>query len=85
MSAPQAAEAKPEARSFELALRELEGRVQKLESGDLPLDDALKLFEEGVGLVRECHERLDAADARILVLSRGPEGIAETAASESSE
>ncbi len=61
-------------RSFELALRELEGRVVKLESGDLPLDDALKLFEEGVGLVRECHERLDAADARIVVLSRGEGG-----------
>ena len=61
-------------RSFELALRELEGRVVKLESGDHPLDDALKLFEEGVGLVRECHERLDAADARIVVLSRGEGG-----------
>ncbi len=74
-------EAKPEARSFEAALKELEGRVQKLESGDLPLDDALRLFEEGVGLVRECHERLDAADARILVLSRGSAGVTETAAS----
>lgn len=67
-------------RSFELALKELEGRVQKLESGDLPLDDALKLFEEGVGLVRECHERLDAADARIVVLSRGEEGAVEATA-----
>ncbi|GDX79357.1 exodeoxyribonuclease 7 small subunit [Deltaproteobacteria bacterium] len=85
MSDVKSGEAKAEARSFELALRELEGRVQKLESGDLPLDDALKLFEEGVGLVRECHERLDAADARILVLSRGPEGISETAAEGSSE
>lgn len=74
------AEAKAEPRSFELALRELEARVQKLESGDLPLDDALRLFEEGVGLVRECHERLDAADARILVLSRGPGGVDEAAA-----
>ncbi len=59
----------PESRSFEAALRELEERVQKLESGELPLDDALRLFEEGVGLVRECHERLDAADARIVTLS----------------
>ena len=67
-----------EGRSFELALRELEARVQKLESGELPLDDALRLFEEGVGLVRECHERLDAADARIIVLSRGAEGAVES-------
>jgi len=66
-----------EARSFEAALRELEARVQKLESGDLPLDDALRLFEEGVGLVRECHERLDAADARIITLSNQPEREAE--------
>lgn len=66
------------ARSFEAALAELEARVQKLEQGELPLEDALRLFEEGVGLVRECHERLDAADARILALTRGPDGVAET-------
>jgi exodeoxyribonuclease VII small subunit len=66
-----------ESRTFEAALRELEARVQKLESGDLPLDDALRLFEEGVGLVRECHERLDAADARIVNLSTHPTGEAE--------
>lgn len=70
MSAPEAAVEL----SFEQALRQLEERVQKLESGDLPLDDALRLFEEGVSLVRQCHERLDAADARIQVLSRGPDG-----------
>lgn len=72
--------AKPaaEGKSFEVALRELEARVQKLESAELPLDDALRLFEEGVGLVRECHERLDAADARILALTRNAGGVAET-------
>ena len=73
MSAPDAP-----ARGFEAALKELEERVQKLESGELQLEDALKLFEEGVGLVRECHERLDAADARILLLTQGPGGIEET-------
>lgn len=67
--------------SFEQALRQLEERVQKLESGDLPLDDALRLFEEGVALVRQCHERLDAADARILVLSRAADGSPEERAS----
>jgi len=65
-------------RSFELALKELEARVQKLEGGELELDQALKFFEEGVALVRECHERLDAADARIVALSQGPAGIVET-------
>lgn len=56
-------------RSFESALGELETRVAQLERGDLALEDALRLFEEGVALVRECHERLDKADARILALS----------------
>ncbi len=68
----------PAERSFEQALKELEGRVQKLESGEIELETALKLFEEGVGLVRECHERLDAADARIVALSQGPDGPVET-------
>lgn len=65
-------------RGFEGALKELEERVQRLESGELQLEDALKLFEEGVGLVRECHERLDAADARILLLTKSPDGVVET-------
>jgi exodeoxyribonuclease VII small subunit len=66
-----------EPRSFESALGELEARVGKLERGDLALEDALRLFEEGVGLVRECHERLDAADARIIALTAGTDGIRE--------
>lgn len=73
MSAPQEKE-----RNFEQALKELEARVQKLEGGELELDQALKFFEEGVALVRECHERLDAADARIVALAQGPGGIVET-------
>lgn len=72
-------------RSFEAALAELEGRVAKLERGDLALEDALKLFEEGVALVRECHERLDAADARIVSLSVASEGVRETRIGESPE
>ena len=64
-------------RSFEQSLKELENRVINLEKGELPLEDALRLFEEGVALVRECHEKLDAAEARILALTAGPEGIQE--------
>jgi exodeoxyribonuclease VII small subunit len=66
-----------EGRSFESALSELEARVARLERGDLALEDALRLFEEGVGLVRECHERLDAADARVVALSAGAAGVEE--------
>ena len=51
-------------RSFEQALEALENRVRKLEAGDMPLEEALSLFEEGIELTRECHEKLDAADQR---------------------
>ena len=64
-------------RTFEEALTELEARVGRLEQGELPLEEALRLFEEGVALVRECHERLDAADARILALTASPDGPRE--------
>lgn len=64
-------------RSFEVVLRELEERVRKLDSGDLPLDDALRFFEEGVGLVRECQELLDSAERRIVELTETPEGIVQ--------
>ena len=66
-----------EPRSVESALGELESRVARLERGDLALEEALRLFEEGVGLVRECHERLDTADARIIALTAGTDGIRE--------
>jgi exodeoxyribonuclease VII small subunit len=58
--------------TFEAALAALEGHVARLERGDLELEEALRLFEEGVSLVRTCHEKLDAADARILALSGTP-------------
>lgn len=55
-------------KSFEELIEALEDRVRKLEGGDLPLEQALKLFEEGIELTRDCHERLDAADRRIVEL-----------------
>lgn len=65
-------------RTFESALAELETRVARLERGDLELEEALKLFEEGVALVRECHERLDAAEARIVALTESDGTLRET-------
>jgi len=59
---------------FEEALAGLEGIVQRLEGGDLPLDDALKLFEEGVRLSRFCSAKLDEAEKRIEILMKGAEG-----------
>ncbi|MEZ4240971.1 MAG: exodeoxyribonuclease VII small subunit [Myxococcota bacterium] len=60
---------------FEAALAELEKRVRALEGGDLSLEDALTLFEEGVALARTCHERLESAEDRVAKLVRTGSGI----------
>jgi exodeoxyribonuclease VII small subunit len=65
----------PPERSFEEALAELESRVARLERGDLQLEEALQLYEQGVALIRECQSRLDAADARILALTASGDAI----------
>ena len=64
---------------FEVLLAELEKRVRRLEGGELSLDDALTLFEQGVDLARRCHERLEAAEQRVARLVRTGSGIAEQA------
>jgi len=57
---------------FEKALGELEQLVERLERGDLPLDEALRSFERGVALTRQCQEALKAAQAKVEILaSRG--------------
>ena len=53
---------------FEQALAELEALVERLERGDLPLDDALKTFERGVELTRHCQDSLKAAQQRVEIL-----------------
>jgi exodeoxyribonuclease VII small subunit len=54
-----------EQRSFEEAQRELEEIVYRLESGEAPLDEALRLWQRGEELYRLCRDRLDAAEGRI--------------------
>lgn len=54
--------------SFEAALERLEGIVRKLETGELPLDDSLAAFEEGVRLSAYCHRRLDEVDKKVQLL-----------------
>ncbi|MHA6317302.1 exodeoxyribonuclease VII small subunit [Altererythrobacter sp. CAU 1778] len=60
--------------SFEDALRSLEQVVAKLESGDVPLDDSIALYERGEKLRLHCQARLDAAQARIEKIVAGPDG-----------
>ncbi|MBS0579698.1 MAG: exodeoxyribonuclease VII small subunit [Proteobacteria bacterium] len=63
---------------FEGALTELEALTARLESGDLPLDEALKLFERGVALTRQCQGSLQAAQQKVeILLKRGGEMQAE--------
>ena len=50
---------------FEDALEKLESLVERLEDGELPLEEALAVFEEGVFLTRSCAEQLDRAERRI--------------------
>ena len=61
-------------KTFESSLGELETVVRNLENGDLPLEESLKLFEDGVRLSRECRERLTSAERRIEVLMKDGDG-----------
>jgi len=54
-----------ESPTFEAAQKELEDIVQRLESGDAPLDEALRLWQRGEELYRLCRERLAAAEGKI--------------------
>ncbi len=62
------------AKRFEDAMRELEALVTRLESGDLPLEEALAAFEQGIGLVRLLTEKLSRAEQRVEILSRDADG-----------
>ena len=55
--------------SFETAYEELEGIITKLESGDLPLDDSVTLFERGRILSEHCQSLLDKAELRVSQLT----------------
>jgi exodeoxyribonuclease VII small subunit len=53
---------------FERRLSDLESVVERLEQGDLPLEESVRLFEEGMKLSDSCKKELDAAEGRIQVL-----------------
>jgi len=59
---------------FERSLARLEEVVRRLESPQLSLDDAMKLFEEGVGLSRECQKQLEEAEGRVEILLKKADG-----------
>ncbi len=61
-------------KKFESALGRLEEIVKELESGDLPLDQSLKLFEEGTKLARICNKRLAEAERKVEILLKDKSG-----------
>lgn len=65
----------PVDRKFEDVLSDLERVVEKLDAGDLPLEDSLQAFEEGVGLVRFLEEKLTEVEQRVEVLTRDAGGL----------
>ena len=76
MASKSASTAAPPA--FEAALAQLESLVTRLEAGDLPLDEALRTFEQGVRLTRECQGALAAAQQKVqLLLQRGDHVVIE--------
>lgn len=60
--------------TFEQSLHRLEEIVRKMEGGDLPLEQALALFDEGTGLVRTSNQLLDEAELKLKKLSKGADG-----------
>jgi exodeoxyribonuclease VII small subunit len=65
--------------SFEEQLTQLESVVEKLERGELTLDDSVRLFEEGVRLSNACKAELEKAEGRIQVLVEGRNGKVQVA------
>lgn len=60
-------------KSFEESVLRLEEIVRMLENGTATLDESLKLYEEGISLVRVCNEQLDRAEKKIRILTQTPD------------
>lgn len=65
---------KENTQTFEQSLRRLEEIVEALEQGDVPLDDALKMYEEGIALSKACVEKLTQAELRLKKLAKDMQG-----------
>jgi exodeoxyribonuclease VII small subunit len=60
--------------NFEESLKRLEKIVEQLERGDLPLEESIKLFEEGTRLSAECKDYLDKAEGKVQILTKQRDG-----------
>lgn len=59
---------------YEAAMERLEQIIRSLESGSAELDESLSLFEEGIGLIRLCSEKLDSAEQKVKILVESSDG-----------
>lgn len=60
--------------SFEAAMKALEQVVDKLESGETPLDESIALYDRGARLRKRCEEVLQAAEAKVAQITQAPDG-----------
>lgn len=65
---------KKEKESFEIAISQLEEVVQKLEKGELSLDDSIDVFQQGMELTKYCNKKLDEAEKKISILIEDGKG-----------
>jgi len=61
-------------KTFETAMKQLEQIVKDLETGDMPLEKAIKKFEEGIQISKYCSEKLDASEKKITLLMQDSDG-----------
>ena len=61
-------------KTFEENMQRLEQIVRAMERGDVPLEESLKLFQEGTDLVRQCGKLLDDAELQVKKILAGPDG-----------
>lgn len=65
---------KEQPKDFESALAGLETRVRQLEAGDLPLEESLRVFEEGMAEAAFCRQKLEEAEQKVEILLKGKDG-----------
>lgn len=59
--------------TFEDAIGQLESLVKQMEAGQLPLNDSLKAYEDGIGLIKHCHKLLKDGEAKVIKLTGADE------------
>jgi len=70
---------KKKSEQFEESLKKLQGIVERLERGDLPLEAAMETFTEGIQLVQLCHQKLEEAEKKVQLLVKDQQGTLATA------